>query len=78
MTKTKANGAPVLPDKAQLLNAAELLARLFTPTTRPSTRTLIRWRQSRKIPFVQIGRRIWYQEDKVRQAIERKNLVRAV
>ena len=65
-------------DNGQLISGGQLLVRLFSPRDRPSQRTLIRWRQAGRIPFTRIGRAVWYDEAKVREAIERKNLVRAV
>lgn len=62
----------------KLIGETELLDRLFSPSKRPSLRTLQRWRKDGKIPAVIIGRTPWFQEDKVRAALERKNHVRAL
>jgi len=65
-------------DMNKLVNGQKLLDALFEPEDRPTTRTLFRWRDERIIPYIKINTRVYYDVDKVRESLAKKNLVRAV
>lgn len=65
-------------DTAKLVKGPVLLAELFDETERPCTQTLLRWRTRRIIPYYKIGAEIWYDIEKVRDALNRKALVKNV
>lgn len=65
-------------DPAKLITGPELLALLFTTDARPSERWLREQRTKRVIPYYKIGHNIYYDPEKVRAALERRNLVKSV
>jgi hypothetical protein len=65
-------------DTTKLVKAPALITELFAEDNRPCTRTLDRWRVRRLIPYYKIGHEIWYDIEKVRAALDRKNHVRSV
>lgn len=61
------------PQSAQkLVNCDELLQELFTENARPSVRWLLNQVRARKIPFVRIGRLIFFDVEQVRKAAVNK------
>ncbi len=60
----------------KLVNAEQLLEALFTPESRPSIRWLWTQTRERTVPFVRIGRLIFFDVELVRAALANKNLVR--
>lgn len=61
---------------ARLLNAEQLLEALFEPDARPSTRWLRMQTKAKSIPFIRIGRLIFFDLEMVRASLARRNLVR--
>ena len=59
----------------KLMTGEELLAELFTDAARPSMRWLRRQILARNIPFVRMGRFIYFDLELVRTAITNRNLV---
>jgi hypothetical protein len=51
----------------QLLDGEELLSQLFKP--QPSKSWLRDQRRAKKIPFIRLGRKIFYDPDEVRKAL---------
>jgi hypothetical protein len=60
----------------RLVNGEELLEALFSPEARPSMRWLRRQLAARALPFVRIGRKIFFDVELVRKALANRNLVR--
>jgi len=61
---------------AKLVTAERLLEILFHEESRPSKRWLEEQRKRRAIPFVKLGRLIFYDPDKVMERIEKSHTVR--
>lgn len=55
----------------KLVGAKTLLERLWEEPERPSLRWLRMQTKARKIPYIRLGRRIWFDEDTVRASMER-------
>jgi hypothetical protein len=53
----------------QLVTGPQLLEIVFIKDARPCLRSLDRMRKMKRIPFVRLGRRIFYSPKKVRQAL---------
>jgi len=53
----------------QLVSAEELLSILWTENSRPSLRWLREQQSIRAIPFIKVGRRVWFKASEVRQYI---------
>ncbi|TAK98816.1 MAG: hypothetical protein EPO07_11515 [Verrucomicrobia bacterium] len=60
----------------KLVNAQQLLEALFTPESRPSLRWLRTQTETRAIPFVRLGRLVFFDVELVRTALLNKHLVR--
>jgi hypothetical protein len=60
----------------KLVNADQLLDALFTPEARPSKRWIREQTTSRSIPFVRIGRLIFFDVEVVRAHLAAKMSVR--
>ena len=65
-------------DTAKLLTAQQLVKRIFAPECRPTLRTIRTWTKQRRIPCYRIGRLVFYDEEQVRAALQKKNIIRAV
>lgn len=56
-----------------LLDAVDLLAEIWPrPNSRPSLRWLREQQRLRTIPYIKVGRRVFFNPAKVRQALEKK------
>lgn len=64
-------------DTDKLVNGEKLIEAIFPPGTGPTLRTLQNWRRRRIIPYFQICRNVYYSVPAVREALERKNLIRS-
>ena len=62
----------------KLIKGPILLERLFEKECRPSLRTLRSWQKKRLVPFYKIGHDVWFDEDKVRDALAKRNYVRSL
>ena len=62
---------------SQLVNGRTLLEILFQKDSRPSPRWLMRMTKARAIPSIIIGRRRFYDPDKVRAALDRHYTIKA-
>ena len=57
----------------KLVGIDPLITELFTdPSTRPSKRTVLEWKAKGWIPFVRIGRRIFYYPAEVEKSIKER------
>lgn len=65
-------------DTDKLVKADKLLEALFELTERPTLRTIRRWQYERKIPYYKIGNNVFFDPAQVREALNKKNLVRSV
>jgi hypothetical protein len=65
-------------DTAKLVKAQTLIDELFEEGQRPCVRTIERWRARRIIPYYKIGAEVWFDLDKVRDALNRRALVKNV
>src|SRR5262245_45404216 len=74
MKKTKSVKAEgLLAERIEgLVNADELLARVFSEASRPSRRTLWNWCATGKIPHVRVGQSIFFHLDKTRAWLDKK------
>lgn len=61
----------------KLVTEEGLIKNLFEPDCAPSLRTIRRWRYERIIPYVKIGSMVFFDVEKVRESLARKNIVRA-
>ncbi len=60
-----------------LVDAKRLLEVVWPhPECRPSLRTVRNWQKSRCIPFIQLGRLVFFDPEMVRQHLNNKSLVR--
>jgi hypothetical protein len=59
----------------QAVTGKRLLEIIFQPGCRPTLRWLQKQQQLRRIPFVKIGRRVWFFPDQVREAMIRQSTV---
>lgn len=60
----------------KLVNAEQLLDQLFDPNCKPSLRWLRSQTKAKTIPYVRLGRLIFFDLTLVRSALANKNLVR--
>jgi hypothetical protein len=60
----------------KLVSAKQLLDQLFAPECRPSLRWLRNQTKAKAIPYVRIGRLVFFDVEMVRNALASKNLVR--
>jgi hypothetical protein len=65
-------------DTEKLVTSRKLLELLFAPDCRPSLRSLKRWKTARIIPHYKIGHRVYYDPDKVREKLAKKNYIRDI
>jgi uncharacterized protein YbaR (Trm112 family) len=56
----------------QFVDGPKLLELLFTPECRPTLRWLRDQQKARRIPFVKMGRLVFFSPAQVRRALERK------
>lgn len=71
--------AQLTPAPGGLVGNAELLKIIWpNATDRPCTKTLERMRKRRMIPFVRLGRLIYYNPEKVMQTIQKRFEISAV
>lgn len=63
--------------QSKLLERDETIAVTFSEKARPSVRTWETWRKRRVIPYVMVGRKIFYDAAEVRLALAKKFTVRA-
>jgi hypothetical protein len=61
----------------QLVDGPRLLVTLWEPQSRPSLRWLREQTRRRTIPFIKLGRRVFFIPSKVRAALEVDHLVHA-
>jgi hypothetical protein len=61
----------------QLLDAPALLAELFPESCRPTVRWLRDQQEKRTIPFVKIGRLVYFDPVQVREAIKNRHTIQA-
>jgi hypothetical protein len=54
---------------AKLIGADELLRELFTDASRPSLRWLRKMQSNRSVPFVKLGRRVFFDPEQVRDTL---------
>ena len=64
-------------NEKQLVGEAKLREVLWDETARPSLRWIREQQRRRVIPYFKVGRRVWFDPEKVRLALEEKNTVRA-
>ena len=53
----------------QLISRDACMAAIFTPESRPCVRTWEVWKARRMIPYVKLGRLVYYNEAAVREAL---------
>jgi uncharacterized protein YbaR (Trm112 family) len=58
-------------EKLQLVDGPKLLEILFQPECRPTLRWLRDQQRARRIPYVKIGRLVFFSPEQVRRALER-------
>jgi hypothetical protein len=76
--KTIPNTSGTLSSTPSLVGAAELLLALFPANeSRPSVRWLRRMQDRRLIPYKKIGRRVFFDPEEVRRALDRQFSVHA-
>lgn len=64
-------------DTDKLVQGEALLTELFpNPKARPCLRTLRNWQYSKKVPYFKIGHLVFFDPVKVRQSLERHNLIK--
>ena len=61
----------------KLVNAENLLIELWAEGSRPTLRTIRAWQKARRIPYIQLGRKIYFDPDEVRGDLEKRWTVRA-
>lgn len=54
-----------------LVGAEECIRIVFPTQSRPHKRTFLEWKARRLIPFYKIGRRVFFDPEEVRAALER-------
>lgn len=59
----------------QLVNAEGLLESLFPANARPTVRWLREQCRRRTIPFIKIGRLVWFDPEQVRQSLNHRHTV---
>ena len=62
-------------DSTKLLNAEGLLAELFPEDARPTVRWLREQQRRRSIPYIKLGRLVFYNPDAVRKAIVERHTI---
>ena len=62
----------------QLVDAEGLLKAAFDEQSRPSLRWVRQQQKARSIPYIKIGRLIFFDLEQVKEALARKNTVKAV
>lgn len=61
-----------------LVGPEELLKALFpNPKDRPTTRCLRKQQRSRTVPYIKVGKLIWFDVEEVRAHLVRRHTVRA-
>lgn len=60
-----------------LVDAEKLREVLFDGPWRPTLRTIRAWQAANVIPYLKIGRRVFFDVDDVRAHLERRNKIRA-
>ncbi|HEX4646234.1 MAG TPA: hypothetical protein VH598_11570 [Verrucomicrobiae bacterium] len=65
-------------DTAKLVNAPTLLEILFDDNSRPTLRWLQAMRTKRAIPYFKIGHSVFFDPEKVRAALARRNEIRSL
>jgi hypothetical protein len=60
---------------ARLVDGEGLLEALFDEKSRPSISWLGTLRAARKIPFIKLGRKVFYDVEQVRAAIQARNTI---
>jgi len=68
---SESTGADVASEQ-QYVNGEKLLEILFPPDCRPTVRWLQDQRAARRIPFVKIGRLVFFSPAQVRKALENR------
>jgi hypothetical protein len=63
--------------QGKLVNARQLLELLFDPQCRPSLRWLRSQTKRKSIPFIRVGRLVFFDVDMVRAALSARNLIRS-
>ncbi len=63
--------------KLQLVGAEKLLETLWDESARPSLRWLRDRQADKTIPFVKLGRRVWFYPEQVRTALESRRTIHA-
>jgi len=63
--------------RLKLVGAGKLLEILWDEDARPSLRWLRTQQAARAIPHVRVGRRVWFDPEQVRAALETRRTVRA-
>ena len=67
------DGSTILA-RGQFLDGKELLKVLFPESCRPSLRWLREQQKRRSIPFVKLGRLVFFDADQVREALQSRQL----
>jgi hypothetical protein len=62
----------------KLLNRTECIEALFSTQAGPCPRTWEAWKARRIIPFIRVGRKCYYDPERVREALARKFTVTAL
>lgn len=65
------------PSHPHLVDAAGLIAAIWEEGSRPSLRWLREQQKCRTIPFVKLGRRVWFDPEAVRSAMEKNFTLKA-
>jgi hypothetical protein len=60
-----------IPPSRVLVGAEECIRIVFPTQSRPHKRTFLEWKARRLIPFYKIGRRIFFDPEEVRTALDR-------
>jgi hypothetical protein len=63
--------------RLKLVIAEKLLEALWEQDSRPSLRWLRTQQKNKAIPYIKLGRRVWFDPEQVRAALEAKRTVRA-
>jgi hypothetical protein len=65
-------------DTSKLVQGEALLEALFDEESRPRIRWLRSMQKKRIIPYFKIGHLVYFDVEKVREALARRNLIRSV
>jgi hypothetical protein len=63
--------------KLKLVVAEKLLEALWEQDSRPSLRWLRTQQKNKAIPAIKVGRRVWFDPEQVRTALETRRTIRA-